>query len=319
MVPVIASRGASFRGAFSYYFHDKNAWTTERILWTKTLNLMTDCVEKAWRFMAYTAKHQAQLKLASGQRMSGAKMQKPVFSYSLSWHPEQIPTKQAMLEAATESLHLLGLSEHQTIIAAHADEPHPHVHIIVNVVHPLTGLVAKLKNTKRCLSKFALNYEREDGKIYCTEREKNNTKTKPQPKDQIQRKSSAIHPSDVTLIEKRYQKRMEVRSAELETQFRIAEKQNEITRISESLRHFSFFQKLFGIYQFKKHKLKLLQIDLSSARRCVFIELKKLEKEKHSLITEYENSRNQGRSKFARHFDTKPSRKRFDVVAHPML
>lgn len=176
MVPVIAARGASFAGAFAYYCHDKRAWTTERVAWTQCLNLMTDCAQKAWKRMAYTARYQEHLKRVSGQRMTGAKMQKPVFCYSLSWHPEQNPSEQSMMEAVMETLQMLGLTEHQAIIAAHRDEPHPHVHVIVNAVHPLTGLVAKLKNTKRKLSKFALNHERKEGKVYCSKREENHAR-----------------------------------------------------------------------------------------------------------------------------------------------
>lgn len=176
MVPVIAGQGMSFAGAFAYYFHDKRAQTTTRVAWTETMNLLTDCVEKAWKVMAYTAKHQECLKRASGQRPGGAKLQKPVFCYSLSWHPEQSPTKATMLEAARDSLAQLGLTEHQVMIAAHTDEPQPHVHIIANTVHPLTGLVAKLKRTKRKLSDFARNYERKEGKVYCPKREENHAR-----------------------------------------------------------------------------------------------------------------------------------------------
>ena len=83
MVPVIAANGASFQGAFQYYFHDKDAKTRGRIAWTETLNMLTDCVDKAWKVMAYTAKSQARLKAASGQKMTGTKLKKPVFAYSL--------------------------------------------------------------------------------------------------------------------------------------------------------------------------------------------------------------------------------------------
>ena len=176
MVPVIAPRGSSFAGAAAYYFHDKRAWTSGRVAWTHTLNLMTDCISKAWQRMAYTAKHQDALKRASGQRATGAKLKKPVFSYSLAWHPEQKPSKQDMLDAAMQTLAALGLSDHQAIVAAHNDEPHPHVHVIVNAVHPLTGLVAKLKHTKRKLSDFARAYERAGGKVYCPQREANHAK-----------------------------------------------------------------------------------------------------------------------------------------------
>lgn len=176
MVPVIAAGGASFQGAFQYYFHDKGAKTRGRVAWTETLNMLTDCVEKAWKVMAYTAKAQARLKVASGQKMTGAKLKKPVFAYSLSWHPEQKPSRDDMKEAALDSLKALGLDEHETMIAAHIDEPQPHVHIVVNTVHPCTGLVAKLKRTKRKLSDFAREYQRKEGTMYCPKREENHAK-----------------------------------------------------------------------------------------------------------------------------------------------
>jgi len=87
MVPAMQSLGRSFQGAFAYYFHDKNADTSERIAWTATLNMLTDCVDKAWKVMAYTAKSSDELKRTSGQRLSGAKLEKPVLTYSLAWHP----------------------------------------------------------------------------------------------------------------------------------------------------------------------------------------------------------------------------------------
>lgn len=176
MVPVIAANGASFNGAFRYYCHDKQGRTTERVEWTQTVNMLTDCVAKAWKVMAYTAKNQDRLKEASGQTATGARLKKPVFAFSLSWAPDQQPDKRAMLEAAKNSLDALGLSEHQAIVVAHNDRPHRHVHIVANTVHPLTGLVAKLQHTKRKLSDFALQYEREGGKIYCVRREENHEK-----------------------------------------------------------------------------------------------------------------------------------------------
>lgn len=176
MVPNITAEGTSFYGAFLYYFHDKQARTRERIGFTQTLNMLTDCVDKAWKVMAYTAKNAAQLKKASGQVATGAKLKKSVFAYSLAWHPEQTPTKEDMLQAAKESLAALGLSEHEAMIAEHLDEPQPHLHIVVNKVHPLTGLVAKLKYTKDKLSDFAHKLERKEGKMYCPQREENHRK-----------------------------------------------------------------------------------------------------------------------------------------------
>lgn len=176
MIPQIAAEGASFHGAFMYYFHDKNAQTRNRIGFTETINMLTDSVDLAWKVMAFTAKAANQLKKASGQKATGAKLKKPVFAYSLAWHPEQKPTKEEMLNAAKESLQVLGLEEHEAMIAEHLDEPHPHLHLVVNKTHPRTGLVAKLKYTKDKLSYFAHKLERKEGKMYCPQREENRSK-----------------------------------------------------------------------------------------------------------------------------------------------
>lgn len=176
MVPTITAQGTSFQGAFLYYFHDKGERSRNRIGFTETMNMLTESVDKAWKVMAYTAKYAAYLKQAAGYKATGAKLKKAVFAYSLSWHPEQSPSKEEMLQAAKDSLEVLGLSEHEAMIAEHTDEPHPHLHVVVNKVHPLTGLVAKLKYTKEKLSDFAFKHERKEGKVYCSNREENRAK-----------------------------------------------------------------------------------------------------------------------------------------------
>jgi hypothetical protein len=174
MVPRIAKRGQSFKGAGLYYLHDKGAMTAERVEWAHTLNLPTSDPEKAMRCMAWTDKHADELKQAHGGSLAGREATAGnVYTYSLSWHGEQSPDKGAMLSAATETLARLGLSEHQAVIVAHGDTQHPHAHIIVNLVHPETGRTANTRQDQRKLSAWASEYERGDGKIYCTEREEN--------------------------------------------------------------------------------------------------------------------------------------------------
>ena len=98
---------------------------------------------------------------------------KPVLHYTLSWHADDKPAPEQMQQAAIDSLKMLGLSEHEAILAAHSDKQHMHVHVVVNTVHPITGKTALLKFTKRDFSKWAEAYEREHG-IHCEERIKNN-------------------------------------------------------------------------------------------------------------------------------------------------
>ena len=70
----------------------------------------------------------------------------------------------------------LGLSGHQAVIVAHNDEPHAHVHCIVNRVDPATGRAAPLAKSKLVLSQWAEAYERRQGRILCIERVENNAR-----------------------------------------------------------------------------------------------------------------------------------------------
>ena len=176
MVPKVAARGTSFKGAGLYYLHDKRALTAERVEFTLTENLPTVDAELALRYMAYTAMRQNELKAASGQVMTGRKLSKTVYTYSLAWSPEEEPTRDEMIEAARDTLTVLGIQEHEALFVAHNDEPHPHIHVIVNRVHPGTGLAAKLSNDHLTLSRWAEAYEKRQGKIRCEQRVENNEK-----------------------------------------------------------------------------------------------------------------------------------------------
>jgi energy-coupling factor transporter ATP-binding protein EcfA2 len=109
-------------------------------------------------------------------KATGRKLAKPVFAYSIAWHPGERPTKAEQLEAARSSLEAQGLEEHQAIILCHDDEPQAHVHIIVNRVHPATGKAATLSNSKLKLSQWAEGYERKRGKVFCPQRVSNNAR-----------------------------------------------------------------------------------------------------------------------------------------------
>ncbi|MDP2619200.1 MAG: relaxase/mobilization nuclease domain-containing protein [Hyphomicrobiales bacterium] len=174
MVPKVAAKGASFKGAGLYYLHDKKAATAERVAFTHTENLPTDQAELALRYMAYTAMRQDQLKAAAGVAMTGRKLTQTVYAYSLSWAPDEAPEREEMIEAARETLKALGLDSHETLMVSHNDEPHPHIHVIVNRVHPETGLAAKVACDHLVLSRWAEEYERQQGQIRCDERVENN-------------------------------------------------------------------------------------------------------------------------------------------------
>jgi Relaxase/Mobilisation nuclease domain len=179
MVPVLTKNGRSFKGAAAYYLHDKRVegekirTTGDRIAWTETLNLATDDPDRAWKMMAHTAMAQADLKQAAGVKATGRKLTSPVLAYSLSWHPDERPDRPEQMKAARDTLKAMGLENHQALVVCHNDEPHAHIHILVNRVDPETGVAAGLSNSQLKLSQWALEYEQANGKILCPEREEN--------------------------------------------------------------------------------------------------------------------------------------------------
>ena len=173
--------GTSFKGVFAYLQHDKReegeaqSDSSDRVAWQVFRNMASDEPDIAWRIMRATANQQDTLKREAGHSVAGNKSDKVVFHYSLGWHPDESAglTKEEMIKAADESLKALGASDHQAAIIAHDDTPHPHVHVVINRVHPEHGKMLDLWNYKKNLSKWALGYEQERGHIWCTKREQN--------------------------------------------------------------------------------------------------------------------------------------------------
>lgn len=175
MVPRVGRQGKSFKGAALYYLHDKNADTAHRVEHTETRNLPTDNPELGWRIMAATAKDADRLKMQAGVDRRGRKLVKPVYHLSVAWHPEQKPERAHMVQSMDAALAALGLEKHQAVYAIHNDEPHPHIHAFVNLVNAEDGRSNSVRYSKRKLSSWAEQYEREHG-VYCQQRIENNAK-----------------------------------------------------------------------------------------------------------------------------------------------
>lgn len=176
MIPCLHKKGRSFRGAAAYVLHDKDAGTTERVAFTHTVNLASDNPETAWRLMAATAMDQPRLKQQAGIKNTGRKSSLSVLHLTLGWHPDEADglTPEAMVATAESALAALGAQEHQALIVAHSDEPHPHVHVLLNRVNPNDGRMLSSSREKLVLSRWAENYEREQGQIRCDNRVVNN-------------------------------------------------------------------------------------------------------------------------------------------------
>jgi len=169
MVPRVSRPGRSFTGAWAYYFHDKRSLeqvergegqhTAGRVEWFHVENAGGVEDERAAFGLMIDTARQSQ------------RCEKPVYAFSLGWHPEQRPGRGEMIEAGQEALKVLGMEDYQAVLVAHSDTAHPHVHVIVNRVHPETGKAINLYKDREKLSAWALAYERERGKVYCRARE----------------------------------------------------------------------------------------------------------------------------------------------------
>jgi hypothetical protein len=170
MIVKISGSGKSFKGLSNYLTHDPNADSDERVAWTHTLNLANDHVPSAVDEMYWTAENAELLKQEAGIRAGGRATENPVKHVSLNWAPDDNPSQQHMIATSEHFLRSMGWNEHQAILIAHDDKSYKHVHIMLNVVHPETGLALNDGFEQRRAQKWALAYEQEQGVIRCEQR-----------------------------------------------------------------------------------------------------------------------------------------------------
>ena len=133
------SSGASFGALGSYLEGGKGDVPAEdRVAWVEGQGVVREVdgsvsVDRAARVMEATAD-------------LNPRCQEPCYHVSLSFDRRDLPggpgdpaSREVMLGVARDTLRDLGLSEHQAVVVAHGDRRHPHVHLMVNRVHPETG------------------------------------------------------------------------------------------------------------------------------------------------------------------------------------
>lgn len=168
MVPKIRPAGRSFVGLGKYLLHDVKQNSAERVGWTHSLNCANDDPQAVIEEMLWTYRDAEALRQEA--EISGRGTTKPVKHISLSWAPDEEPSREQMLAAAESFLANLGASDHQALIVSHDDKVFKHLHIALCRVHPETGALLDDGFEKRRASSWALNYEREQGRIYCEQR-----------------------------------------------------------------------------------------------------------------------------------------------------
>ena len=181
MIIRIEASGGSFRGAGKYYLHDKaddkslpnelKPTTDERVWFTDVRNCAHLDPERALDEMWAVAEDQAYLKQANGISTAGRRCSDPVKTISLSWHKDDAPTPEHMVEAADQFLKHMKWDQHQAVYVGHRDTEHRHIHIILNRVHPETGRTLDDYREQKRSQQWGLAYERAQDKIRCEARE----------------------------------------------------------------------------------------------------------------------------------------------------
>jgi hypothetical protein len=123
----VSSRGTSFRALARYLEAGRSGEDPDRMAWISSRNLPTADPELAARIMRATAEQ-------------SQRIQKPVYHLAISFDPTDCVDRVMMEHIADRVLTTLKLQDHQVVIVAHQDREHPHMHLMVNRVHPVTGL-----------------------------------------------------------------------------------------------------------------------------------------------------------------------------------
>ncbi len=181
MIIRIEPSGGSFLGAGKYYLHDKAAdagmdktlkpRSDERVWFTDTRNCLNTDPGRAFEEMWRTAEDQAYLKMQAGVKRGGRVCEDPVKTLSLSWHKDDKPSPEHMIESADAFLKHMGWDGHQAVLVGHNDTEHRHIHIILNRVNPENGRTIDDYREKKRAQVWALAYEKQHENVRCEERE----------------------------------------------------------------------------------------------------------------------------------------------------
>ena len=88
-------------------------------------------------------------------------VRRPCLHLSISWAPEDDPSRDQMTEVSDRVLASLKMSEHQAMLVAHGDEHYAHLHAIANRVHPITRIPRHRQFNYRQIEETLRKAERE--------------------------------------------------------------------------------------------------------------------------------------------------------------
>jgi hypothetical protein len=144
------SSGRRFAALARYLLRGRSGEETERVAWTAGRNLGLDDPELAAVLMQATADQNPRVEV-------------PVYHLTINFDPNDPVTPAEMQAVADRVLADLGLAEHQALMVAHQDRAHPHIHIMVNRVHPETAVAWELWQDRPRIERTLRELERELG------------------------------------------------------------------------------------------------------------------------------------------------------------
>ena len=158
-----AKQPSSFKASALYLAGRTKGQSPDRVDWMEVRNLETRDPIAAATIMEATAAQNLRCK-------------KPTYHFVLSFDPKdarsgKVPSE-VMREVAGEAIERMGLNEHQMMIYAHKDTKHPHMHFLINRVHPQTGKAFDRHNDGRKLTELCRDIARERGLNIPLEKER---------------------------------------------------------------------------------------------------------------------------------------------------
>jgi hypothetical protein len=127
LIAVITPRSTSFKNPLEYLEFGRDGMQQGRAAWMEFHNLATRNTKLAACFMAATA----------AGSVSGT--EKPVYHFSVSFDIDDPVDEVIMRRVAERTRRDMGLLEYECVVVAHQDRSHPHLHFLVNLVHPERG------------------------------------------------------------------------------------------------------------------------------------------------------------------------------------
>ena len=124
-----SSLGSSFGRLANYLGGD-----AERVGWIETRNMKEG---KDWGDGAGArAVDWREAAAEMSDEVVGRGVEQPVYHVAIAFDPDDRPTEAEVRAAADRTLRDLGLEDHQALVVRHTDQPHAHVHLMVNRVGP---------------------------------------------------------------------------------------------------------------------------------------------------------------------------------------